>query len=65
MLKRKGPSPYGNLQESQSSSEVQRCVPFIILVRVLQCRWITPDDSLDQGEIVQVDGAPQADTLIC
>ena len=53
-----------NLQKPQFRSEMQTRVPVILLIRVLDSRWVIPHDAFDEGQIVEVDGAAKADALM-
>jgi len=50
----------GNGCEAMFRREVQRRVGAVVKVRVAQVLVVVADDALDEGEVVEEDGAPES-----
>ena len=50
----------GNGREAMFSREVQRRIGAVVKVRVAQVLVVVADDALDEGEVVEEDGAPES-----
>lgn len=50
----------GNGREAMFRREVQRRVGAVVKVRVAQVLVVVADDALDEGEVVEEDGAPES-----
>jgi hypothetical protein len=52
---------HSDVQAVELSGKVEGCVAFIGKVGVLKVAGVVLDDALDEGEVVEVDGAAEAD----
>lgn len=52
---------YGNISEALASGQVQRCVALVLEVRVSQDVRVVANDAAHQHQVVEADGAAQAD----
>ena len=52
---------HGNSEQTEFSGKVKGSVAIVVEVGVLKVFGVVPDYALDEGEVVEVDGAPETD----